>query len=60
MGCTPGAGEETPVTPDEPDVLDADGVVEGLGVDTLATGRRVRRVGWWFLGEVLARIVRYS
>ena len=29
-------GEETPVTPDEPDVLDAGDVVEGIGVDGLA------------------------
>jgi hypothetical protein len=42
-------GEETPVRPDEPDVLDASYGLQGLGVDGLATGCRVRRVVWWFL-----------
>ena len=31
-------GVETPVIPDEPDVLGADDVVEGVGADGLATG----------------------
>jgi hypothetical protein len=30
-------GVETPLTPDEPDVLDADDVLQGLGVAGLAT-----------------------
>ena len=43
-------GVETPNTPDEPDALDAGDVVEGVGVDVLATGCRVRRVVWCFQG----------
>jgi hypothetical protein len=42
-------GVETRVTPDRPDVLDGGHVVDGVGVDDLAAGCRVRRVGWWFL-----------
>jgi hypothetical protein len=37
-------GAEIPFVPVEPDVLDGGDVVEGFGVDTLATGCRVRRV----------------
>ena len=42
-------GEETLFTPDEPDVVDGGGVVDGLEVGGLASGRRVRRVVWCFL-----------
>jgi hypothetical protein len=38
MGCTPGGYQETPITPDEPDVLDGGGGVEGLGGRWLAAG----------------------
>jgi hypothetical protein len=37
-------GAETPIIPDGPGVLDEGDVVEGVGVDGLATGRRGRRV----------------
>jgi hypothetical protein len=36
---------ENSSSPDEPDVVDAGVVVEGVGVDALRRGRRVRRVG---------------
>jgi hypothetical protein len=39
-------GEETPVIPDEPDVLDANDALQGLRAQGW---RRVRRVIWWFL-----------
>jgi len=44
---------ETPVTPDEPDEVDTGDVVEGVGVYGWRWLRRVRRVGWWFLGGFL-------
>ena len=37
-------GEETPITPDEPDVLDADYALQGVEIDTWRRVRRVRRV----------------
>ena len=40
---------KTPDTPDEPDALDASDVVKEVVGDRLASGRRVRRVVWWFL-----------
>ena len=43
MGSTPEV--ETPVIPDEPGVLDADDVVEGVGVEGWHRVRRVSRVG---------------
>jgi hypothetical protein len=43
MGSTPGV--ETPITPDEPGVLDGGNWVDGLGAAGLASGCRVRRVG---------------
>jgi hypothetical protein len=46
-GAYPGA--ETQDIPDEDDEVDAGDVVEELGVDSLATGCRVRRVGRRFL-----------
>ena len=46
MGIIPGV--ETTAIPGEPDVVDADGVVEGAGVDGLRGVRRVPRVGCWF------------
>jgi hypothetical protein len=36
---------------DELDVLDAGDVLQGLGVDVLATGRRLRRVGGVFFQQ---------
>ncbi len=48
-GKGPTPGVEASATPDEPDVLDAGDVVEGVGVGGLRRPRRVRRVGWWFL-----------
>ena len=49
----PGAKEDSPGLetrnqPDEADEVDADDVLQGVGVDGL---RRVRRVVWWFLVE---------
>ena len=41
-------GVETPVTPVEPDVLDAGDVVGGVGRGGLASGCQVWRVGWCF------------
>jgi hypothetical protein len=49
-------GVETAVIPDEPDVLDANYAVQGLAVDARRRVRRVRRVVWWFVAEVLVRI----
>jgi hypothetical protein len=51
-------GAEIPFVPVEPDVLDGGDALQGLGVDTLATGRRVRRVVWWF-SRVNAEISNY-
>ena len=48
-GEYPGGYQETPNAPDEPDVLAAGDVVEGVGGVCLAASRRVRRVGWWFV-----------
>ena len=47
IGCEKGRtpGGKTPVMPGESDVFDANDALQGLGVDALATGRRVRRVG---------------
>ena len=42
-------GVDTPLTPVEPDVLDAGDVVESVGVVGLAAGCRVRRVGSWLV-----------
>ena len=39
-------GVETPVTPDGPDVLDADYALQGVEIGTWRRVRRVRRVGW--------------
>ena len=41
----------TPDGPDGPDVLDGGDVVEGVGVDGLASGSSSARVVGWFLGE---------
>ena len=54
-GPTLGGYQETVVIAVGPDVLDAGGVVEGLGGGGWRRVRRVRRVGCWFLGEVLVR-----
>ncbi len=40
-----GRQQETPVIPDEPDVLDANYAPQGLAVDDRRRVRRVRRVG---------------
>ena len=40
---------ETRVIPDEPDAVDADDVLRGLGVDGWLRDRRVRRVGSYYL-----------
>jgi hypothetical protein len=40
-----GAYQETPVIPDEPDVLDANGALQGLRLYDWRRVRRVRRVG---------------
>ena len=46
--CELGSGRvETSDAPDEPDVLDGGGGVEGLGADGLATGWRVGRIDLW-------------
>jgi len=42
MGCFPVL--KIPITPDEPNVLDADDVLQGLGTDGWRRVRRVRRV----------------
>ena len=55
MGSTPGV--KTPLTPDEPDVLDGGDRVEGVVGDGLASGCRVRRVGGCFLSLVVGSSV---
>jgi hypothetical protein len=53
--CSPRArkrpypGVETPATPDEPDVLDAGGGLEGFGGMAWRRVRRLCRVVWWFV-----------
>jgi hypothetical protein len=48
-------GVETPDTPDGSDELDACDVLRGLGLDVLASGCQVRRVGWWKVSWVARR-----
>ena len=41
--------EQTLDIPDALDAVDADYILQGLGVHAWRRPRRVRRVGWWFL-----------
>ena len=53
MGCTPGAGKETPVILDEPDDPTPSDALQCLADIGLATGCRVSRVVRWFLAVMV-------
>ena len=44
-----GGKKQASVMNDEPDVLDAEYVLQGVGVNVWRRVRRVRRVEWWFI-----------